>query len=253
MRLHLMHCSMQFNDNDKQQHADLEKIFDRAGERKVSWITGTEAGQKDFKDRIRDVAAEHGYRVATHARDDVWIAVRKQIVKEGWHGFHSPVLDSKEGTGLHGPRGVLGVSFKPRDPLGQITVMASHYLTHGDPGAKDPERRVNIPWNVKMSREVGRLAKEYGKGTGLVFYGGDQNIQDRDADTFMGQPLTSAWDELKKWESTGHGVIDVIASYDNDRRTSAVYSRGLSDKEFPLNTDHWLVEAGFDVLPLKKS
>jgi hypothetical protein len=247
-RVHAMHASMQFTDKPAWQDADLKKIFTRASARKVGWITGTEANTDDFRERIKDAGEAYGYRVATRAGDS-WIAVRKSFMTGGWHGFYSPVLSPTDGEGKHGPRGVLGVSFKTAE-VGTITVLTAHYLLKGNPDANDPGRRVNAKFNLQLAREIGRLAKEYGKGRNLVFYGGDQNITDRTEDTFMGQPLTSAWDELKRWESTGHGTYDVIASYDHDNRVAAAYCRALDDTEFKLNTDHWLVEAGFDIRPL---
>jgi hypothetical protein len=72
-------------------------------------------------------------------------------------------------------------------------------------------------------------------------------MDDRKTDTFFVAPMTSAWDELDKYENTGHGPIDVIASYDHDGRVKAKYIRALDDKEFSLHTDHFLIEAGFDV------
>jgi len=251
-RLHAMHASLQFTDTTKQQDADLKRIFTRASDRKVAWVTGTETNTQDFRDRLKDAADAYGFRVANHKSSDSWIAVRKAVITPGsWHGFFSPVLAPNVGEGKHGHRGVLGVKFGMTADVGTITVLTAHYLLRGNPNASDPARRVNAKYNLQLAREIGRLAKEYGKGRNLVFYGGDQNITDRTEDTFMGQPLTSAWDELKKWESTGHGTFDVIASYDHDNRVAAAYCRALDDKEFPLNTDHWLVEAGFDVQPLK--
>jgi len=249
-RVHAMHASLQFTDTPRQQDADLKKIFTRASDRKVGWITGTEANTDDFRERLHDAGEAYGFRVTAHKASDSWIAVRRGFMLAGtWHGFYSPVLSPTDGVGKHGPRGVLGVSFKTAE-AGSITVLTAHYLLKGNPDAKLEERRVNAKFNLQLAREIGKLAREYGKGRNLVFYGGDQNITDRTEDTFMGQPLTSAWDELKRWESTGHGTYDVIASYDHDNRVAAAYCRALDDTEFKLNTDHWLVEAGFDIRPL---
>lgn len=78
----------------------------------------------------------------------------------------------------------------------------------------------------------------------------DDRNNEPQGDTFFGQPLTSAWDELNRHESTGHGNIDVIASYNKDGRVKALDIVALDDKEFFLHTDHFLVEATFQVDPL---
>jgi hypothetical protein len=99
-----------------------------------------------------------------------------------------------------------------------------------------------------LAQAIGALAEEKGAGNALVFYGGDQNIVDRTYDTFLGQAdLTSCWDELQRWENTGHGNIDVIASYDRDGRVRCLKATVLDDTEFPLFTDHWYVEAIYGI------
>lgn len=248
IRLHLMEVSLQYSDTDAQKMADLDKIFARAAKRGVAAVAGTEVGKAEFRDMVKAAATKHGYRhAASVSETDTWVAVRKDLIKGGWAVECEVVVSHREGSGHHGNRGVLAVSFDSLPEIGRVTILACHYLTKGRPGAKDPDYRVNVPQNRELAAEVGRLARKHGAGSALVFYMGDQNIVDRDEDTFMGQPLTSSWDELKKWENTGHGNIDVIASYDPDGRVVAVYCRALDDSEFPLATDHWVVESGFDV------
>lgn len=246
-RLHTMHCSMQFSDSTKQKKQDVEDIFTRAKKRNVAWITGTEggAGSKDLIAALKDVDQDYGYRTWTAPSTDAWIAVRRSLIAGGWDTFTGPTIIPGEAR-KHTAKKVVSVNFKTED-LGRIHVIAAHYLTKGRPNAKDPVYRQHIDENRALATAIGEYAKKVGKGSDLVFYGGDQNIVDRTDDTFFGQPLTSAWDELKKWRNTGHGNIDVIASYDRDGRVSAAYCRALNDKKFPLHTDHFVVEAGFDV------
>src|SRR5690606_34500732 len=132
-----------------------------------------------------------------------------------------------------GPKGLVHVSFESsNEDLGRVAVGAAHYLTDA--------RRPSSPywvWNEKLGEEIGKWAREEGKGPALVFYGGDQNMADRrndepQGDTFFGEPLTSTWDELRKWENTGHGTIDVIATYNKDGRVSALRTNALNDREF---------------------
>lgn len=244
--LDAMHVSMQFSDSKRQKVADAQAIFDRAVRRKVHWITGTEAGQEDLRTALRDAAATHGYRFTEFKSN--WIAVVKTAVAKGtWKTEDFTIVPNDLTVGAGHDTSLTVVQFD-HEPVGsQVTVMCSHYPRFGRPDAKDPVYRVNLEWNKKTADFIGEKAKEYGKGKSLVFYGGDQNIPDTHSDTFLGNPLTSLADELHEYPSTGHGPIDVIASYDNDGRVTGRYWRALSDKKFPLNTDHFACEGGFTV------
>lgn len=244
MKLHIAHISMQFSDSERHQRSDVTKIFQRAIKQDYAWITGTEAGPGagELYDLLKSIGGGAGYRVWRPRRTDSWVAVRDDLVLGRWETSCTHVLD---GTRDYGPKGVVEVSFL--SPFGRVTVLACHYPTKGDPGARDPARRVNVDENRALARVIGEIAREEGKGRDLVFYGGDQNIVDRVSDTFFGEPLTSTWDELGKWAGTGHGNIDVIATYDHDKRVKAISSRALDDSEFKLHTDHWLVEAVIEI------
>ena len=275
MRVRVGHISMQFTDPDRQHTADITKIFKRAVERRQAWITGTEAGplSGNTGEELIRIGKKYGYllyvpevegKEGTAARRaDNWVAVRKDLVKEGtFKQRFVPVIPSssdlkeqhpKLPNKQFGPRGVVYVEFDSTNrDLGHVTVMAAHYLTEA--------RRPSSPWwewNKKLAQAISDLAKEKGKGTNLVFYGGDQNMADSknkepQGDTFFGEPLTSTWDELKKWENTGHGCIDVIATYDADKRVKAINTVSLNDKELFLHTDHFYVEAEIRVAPLKR-
>lgn len=246
VRYRLMHASTQYSDKIDLRIADLRKIFARAQRRKVAWITGTEADTPEYARALRTVAREFGYRVAWVDENDVFIAVDAAIVTGGWKVTNHPVIGADEGVGRHGPRGVLVAEFDTEN--GHTSVLGSHYLVKGRPSAKSKDYRANLEHNQRLAAKIGEIARQQGKGDALVFYGGDQNIVDRTDDTFMGQPLTSSWDELQKWENTGHGNIDVIASYDADGRVKAAYCEVLDDTELALNHDHFLVESGFDVM-----
>lgn len=269
MRVRVGHISLQFSDTDRQQNRDFERIFDRAVDRRLAWITGTEAGPGaggTGSDLVR-IAREHGYRPwvpkvqgdGIAENTDCWIAVREDLIKgklergfdlafpSSRHFKDEIDLDGKK----WGPKGVVHVSFDTTFPgLGRISVGAAHYLTEG--------RNPNSPYwdlNKKLAGTVGDWARKEGRGTALVFYGGDQNMADNrndapQGDTFFGERLTSTWDELEKWENTGHGVIDVIASYNRDGRVEAMATEAFNDREFHLHIDHFYVEAIFRVRSL---
>lgn len=271
MRVRVAHISLQFSDTDPQHTADIEKIFDRAVARRQAWLTGTESGPgagNTGRELIR-IAREHGYRpwVPEHqargvaAHTDCWIAVREDLIEGDWErGYRHVIPGSGQledemdlGSKRWGPKGLVHVGFQSTNKdLGRVSIGAAHYLTD----ARNPSSKF---WdlNEQLGEEIGDWAREEGKGPALVFYGGDQNMADNknkepQGDTFFGEPLTSTWDELEKWENTGHGNIDVIASYNRDGRVTALKTNALNDKEFHLHTDHFYVEAEFQVEPLKR-
>jgi hypothetical protein len=246
VRLRLAHVSMQFSDSKRQMEQDATRIFERARSFEYAWLTGTEAGPANpLRDVIGAEAREAGYRFAVREGNDSWIAVNRDLIDGGYGTFYAKVLDRHEGVGRHSERGVLGVEFD-NERLGHLSVLATHYLTKGRDGMPNEDE------NRQLARTIGRIAREKGRGRALVFYGGDQNIVDRTDDTFMGAPLTSAWDETGTYERTGHGNIDVIASFDPDSRVKAISCRALDDREFHLHTDHFMVEAVYEVAPLPR-
>jgi len=267
-----MHASLQFSDTPKQQEEDITDLFARAKKRGVWFVTGTEAGPGagPTSDLLVRIGKAAGFNVwvpsagkGEGSTTDAWVAVNSERVqKDSWRtGYEfaipgSASLYQKQGLPPKtqpkwGQKGVVWVSFKNAD-VGIVSVAAAHYLTKGASPEGQPIKGINhYQWNTVLAKEIGDWARDHGKGKALAFYGGDQNIQDRNNDTFRGQPLTSAWDELKKWESTGHGTIDVIASYNGDGRVAAQAARSLDDKEFFQHSDHFVIEAEFKVRALK--
>jgi hypothetical protein len=239
MTLKFAHCSMQFSDTPAQMRSDARKLFDRG----YHILQGTEAGPNNPLAGFLRLEARDEYKF--HVARETWIAVRRDLVQDDWHTGYIGSVESWEGKGKHADRGISYVGFH-NDRLGDITTGCAHYLTKGRrPG--DPNYRLNR----RLARDIGEWADDAALGSDLCFYSGDQNIVDRDNDTFFEENLTSSWDELQKWENTGHGNIDVIASHDRDGRVKAVRAGVLSDGEFKLDTDHFLVETDFQVKLLK--
>jgi len=245
LTLDVMHCSMQFSDNTKQKQADAKKIIARARNRNVAWITGTEAGagkSMDLRAALEKECKANDYRFMV--KSDTWIAVDRALISPNSYsdGF---IQSHAAQAGKHSQLGISWVQFNS-DGLGTVSVGASHYMTKGrKPG--DPFYAMNRDLTVA----IGKWGKERGAGSRLAFYGADANIPDRLDDTFLGQPFTTLADELHDWQNTGHGSIDVIASYDGDGRVKGKYWRVLDDKEFFLNTDHFACEGGFVVRTIK--
>ena len=126
---------------------------------------------------------------------------------------------------------------------------SAHYLTNRSEAVSGS--------NDKLVNGISNWAREKGKGNGVVFLGADTNTNDKRGDVFNGKPLTSISDELKKWPATMGTTtwIDVIASYDHDGRVKAKAYNVLNDKAFFLNSDHYLLDAVYEITeraPAKK-
>lgn len=243
--LDLAHISMQFSDTVAQQVSDTEKVFKRG----YHGITGTEVGEPSFQKILRLAAHEYGYALDIYASN--WVAVRKDLIKRGSLQHHKKfVVDNDEMATKGHNRAVNGLSMET-EGIGTWSLLASHYAVKGTPVVGDPDK-VNLDVNKKLAIGIGNLADKLAIGRSLVFYGGDQNIVDEKADTFFGESLTSTWDELNKYQNTGHGNIDVVASHDKDGRVEARYVRAFSDEKLHFHSDHFLVESGFRVARLTK-
>ena len=247
-KIRIWHASMQYSDSKTQRASDVAKIFTEAKRRNVAWVTGTEAGADDFSAQVRAGATKAGYTYTEYKGN--WVAVRRSLIASGYRREVFTVVDNDLTVGRGHDTSLLAVHFNAA-ALGRVRVLASHYPRFGRPDSKDPQYRRNLRWTRKIAGFIGTKAMAYGKGAALVFYGGDQNIPDNRSDTFFGAPLTSCWDELRKWPNTGHGNIDVIASYDRDLRVKCIAARAFNDTAFRLNTDHFLIEAIYEVAALK--
>lgn len=248
LKLKSAHASLQYSDTAKQQRADAELIFKRCRERGIAWITGTEAGETQLWEIVLEAATKYGYR--TNRMRGNWVAVDKEIIKKGtWkEGDVHLGIDNDDVVGHGHDPAFPWASFEHKtEGVGRITVCGIHYPTKGRL-PKDP----NFWVNRKYAEALGAWAKKHGAGSNLVFIGGDFNMPVGPAsrklpDIFFDQPFTSASEELGKFENTGHGPIDHIASYDHDARVKALAWRVYNDKELFLNTDHFYVEADFEV------
>lgn len=240
--INIAHFSMQFDDTKEQQNRDAGNVFDRG----YRWVTGTEAGHRGtLLDVLRVRSATAGYTF--HVYKSNWIAVKKSVIVKGsYDKGGDTIVDNDLTVGKGSDSNISWIQYKDVELGRLVTVLSSHYPVKGRPDAS-PEYSVNLRHNKTLAQAIGEKAEMEGAGKALVFYGGDQNIVDRVADTFFGAPLTSAWDELGKHEDTGHGNIDVIASYDGDGQVKAKYVRALDDKELFMFADHFPVEAGYSV------
>lgn len=237
------HASMQFSDSDVQMAHDARAIFDRAVVRDLGWVTGTEAGAGagPLRSLLRTEATAHKYRFWMNPSTDSWFAVNKALITRGWETFAGPIIIPGKAKS-HTAKRVTSVAFYSDRFESWVTVIAAHYLTKGRPDAKSVEYRQNVEENRALAEAIGEHAAERRAQGHLIFYGGDQNIVDRTGDTFFGEDFVTCWDALKKWPTTGHGNIDVLAYYD-DERIEWTGARAFPDADFPLHTDHFYIEA----------
>ena len=249
VRVRIQHSSMQFSDSVGQHQHDAKAVFDRAVNRGVWALTGTEAGaarsNHDLHDALIKEAKSHGFYLNAH-KDGEWVALNKEYLESFEKGFEGPFIKGTTGLkaaqGAHGPRGVAWASGRAvGHRLGRITVGSAHYLTNRSEAVSGS--------NDRLVNGISNWARGAGKGQNVVFLGADTNTSDKLRDVFNGKPLTSISDELKKWPATmpSGGKIDIVGSYDHDGRVKAKSYTVLDDKEFFLNTDHFLLEATYEI------
>lgn len=239
------HFSGQFSDTPVQMEHDIRTMF----RRKYAWWTGTEAGNPDknpMNGILRRLADTYDYKIRIERGE--YVAVHRAYIDGPFRGGFVPVIESYEGKGRHSDRGITWVQF-PNNHLGMITIGAGHYLTKGRSPKQTPGG-INFRLNKEYAEAIDKWGIEAGRGAALAFYHGDQNIVDRRADTFFGGNFKSSWDELGRWENTGHGNIDVIASLDRDGRVTARSVRALDDRELRMYSDHFVVETTWNIREL---
>lgn len=247
--LRIAHISMQFNDTPAQKRSDTNKIFARG----YDVITGTEAGGAALNTALRDSAKAHGYYVHVTGRYDTWVAMKQELATGGYLTGEEYVMQGAKSTrprppGIWSPKALVWASWT-MPGYGRLTVGSVHTLTRKGAGAA-----LKRSSDRKFARIINRWGKRHGRGTNMVMVAGDFNLSDRLFDLFKmwrgRAKFKTCWDELRKWPNTGHGNIDAIARYIPDARVKLLGARTLNDKAFPLHTDHFLVEAEYQIRPL---
>lgn len=245
--------SLQFSDSASQREADIKTVFSRG----YDVIMGTEAGAgagsgKTASDQlIKKYAKLKGYRVSVPKRYDTWVAVKKSLVASDFKSGADFVLDRSSRTkptppGRWGDKGIVWLSWDMGPTYGVLSVGAVHYLTRKGAGAAYKKKSDKM-----YATAIQKWADVHGKGSALAFIGGDFNLSDKNNNVFKGiAKFKTCWDDLKKWPNTGHGNIDAIARYKRDGRVKCVGARVLNDKKLFLNTDHFLVEAEYEITAL---
>lgn len=251
-RLKFAHMSCQFSDTAKEREADIRKVFARG----YDILTGTEAGVgaghgvNSTAELLKKIGGEAGYVVHVPGRYDTWVAVKKTLVvgkpvTGAIHAIDRSSMQKPTPPGRWGDKGVVFIEWNMGKTFGSFAVGAVHNLTWGGAG-KDLKEKTDIVYAQKMEewRKSLPAAVE-------AFIGGDFNRNDKTGDVFRGKAgFITAGDEHKDWENTGHGPIDGIAREKTSTRTKCVRFDVLDDSELPLATDHFLLEADYEVTAL---
>lgn len=269
MKLRMGLAPLQFSDTGPQKKEDIEDLFGLAVERRWAWVFGTESGPGAgiIGEELKRVGNEADYKLwvpsltdkGVQQFTDCWIAVRKDLISGNYERNFEPVIPGsgqlEDEMDLDGkkwaPKGVTTVAFDCDKLQSRVSLAAGHYLTE----ARSPSSQF---WdlNERLADAIEEWGHAASRGRDLAFYGGDQNMADNrndqpQGDTFMGGNFISVADELKTWENTGHGAIDVIARRKNDRRVKAVDHEVYTDREFFQHSDHHVSEATYSVDPTK--
>lgn len=249
--LKMQHTSLQFSDSPKQQEFDIRLVFTDAIEFPIK--TGTEAGpDKPGHNANRDLLVEYAekHNHVLHFARDNWVAVDRDIIKKGSvERGEVFVVDGDKTKGPGHDSVMATVAFDHVDEgVGRIHQGAVHYPTKGRT-PHDP----NWKWNRLYAQRIEEWMREEGRGRDLAFLNGDFNMVDNreSQDWAFGGPFTSMADELKAWETSGHGPIDGFCSYDKDGRVEARRFNVLNDQEEFRFSDHYVCRGVWTVKHLK--
>ena len=243
--LRMQHTSLQFSDHVDQHEHDVKTLFGQGQAFPIK--TGTEAGPGPGGTNNKELLVHYAeeYHHAINFAGDSWVAVDHAIItpkslkKEDVFLVSNDMQQETRGS----DRILATMSFEHVKPgVGTIHIGATHYPTKGaKPG--DPNHDMNIICAEKISKWLAKV----GHGADLAFVNGDFNMPDRTLDFALGGNFTSMADELKAWQSTGHGPIDGMCSYDRDGRVSAKHWNVLDDSELKMFSDHFACRGVWEI------
>lgn len=252
LRLRIAHCSLQFSDSENKKKYDLEKLFSRGYDQ----IGGTEAGPGAGASQrlLKAAARKYGYKIVLSDKYGTWLAVRKTgYVFGSFKSGHEHALDNSgvlKTPGKFGAKGVVWGVWNSGKTYGKFAQGVVHYTnTSGSGGAAKKKA-----FDTKYARVLKAWRDRRVRYGSLVFMTGDMNRNDRTNDVFMGTGgWITCWDEMKVYPHTSdgeHGSIDVIARQTGTSRAKCVGARHWNDNGIFMNTDHYIIEATYDIMPL---
>jgi hypothetical protein len=229
----IVQASMRKDDPRTDVRDDLRRIF-RLDADAVGF---TEASRDPVRGTIEELAAAYGYHYVD-SRGGAKIAVhgRHRMISE--HAIRVlDAYDSPSGRGNYDARDVLLATFAT--PAGnRVTLAEWHGITAYGRGNDVRDEK-----HEDQTRAVIRAVRRAAEGDGIAFFAGDTNepdTADNDGSSaydrhapdylFRRHGLVTVWDELDRYPDThggdpgrpGGGTIDVVGSFDGDRRVRAV-------------------------------
>lgn len=210
--LHLMQLSQRFTiprimpDLAK----DLGRVPDLAG---VTEAAG-------FHPELERVTRALGYQLCLPPEGDTAIMVHGSHQVESLGYIHA--VDASQRP-RHGARGIQWVRIRPAGTDESVTFAVGHWVrVAADEGGQ----------RTAMTDDLAALMRKAAAGDRIGFWAGDMNNPDHEQDrTPMDHQLdagdlTSCWDELGRYPAThGTATLDVVGSYDPDRRVHCVRAR----------------------------
>lgn len=235
----LQQASSAFTLTDKRARADFEAALHRESD--VVCFTEVAA-------RLAPLLAAcnaNGYQLHHALHGDTALAVRviHKILAAG-EAESIPGAKGPASEGGHGPRPILWATIRPFETSERVTIHGAHWVTRK---ADDGHQQ------LQLTQDLGDVVRGHSRGSRVGFWLGDTNSPDTRRDStpvdraLTRADLTSCWDELGKYPPThGRDTIDVIGSYDPDRRVSC-----LRAGRWPAgNSDHRPVSAWYRIRPI---
>lgn len=235
--LHLQLAASAFTLRDDQAAADFRSALGR----RADVVGFTEVHER--ADVLGDECRRAGYDLMRAKDGDVALAVKRvHQVSDAGQVKSIPAAGGPASQGGHSARPVLWVTFTPLGTREEVSVEIAHWPTKAaDTGGQQ----------VKLTDDMAEVVASHSRRSDLGFWMGDVNNPDRPRDVtgvdraMAKGDLTSCWDELGRWPDThGHSTLDVVGSYDPDRRVHCLRARRWPSG----HSDHRAVSAWYLIL-----
>lgn len=236
LTMHIQQASSAFTLSDVEAMYDFTVALARGAD-----VTGfTEVAQRH--DVLRRACRLTSHHLLLPAQGDTALAVREshKVLQSG-EMLSVPGVKGPAAQGGHGPRSIQWVAFQPFGYGEHVTSHVGHWVTRkADLGRQQ----------TAMTDDLAHAVRDHSHGSRIGFWQGDTNNPDRPHDlTSMDAALakgdlTSCWDELGHYpETEGALTLDIIGSYDPDKRVSCTRARRWP----PAHSDHRAVSAWYKV------
>lgn len=256
-RFKVAQVGLKFDQSDRKKRHDMNALFSRG----YDWITGTEAGPGagNSQDLLKEYAKKYGYELNVSNRYGTWVAVKKTLIYNGlYKSQRFGLLGSKKmkpkPPGKFGDKGIVYIKWNLGSVFGTVSVGAAHFVTQSAVGTRAKKLSLDKAYTKRI--EKWRLA--WAKKKTVSFIGLDANWNDKKYDVFQGaSKFITCWDELRTYPKQGTAdtrldqVISAICRARSSTRARCVSAKVLDDKALFLNTDHYVIEAVYELDAVK--